>query len=492
MVGPSNPESRATVAGRPAAAPRAALVGAAGLWVALLGFGGTACTPYEPPPAHREAPAEAPRARVRGVDPDRCVEACVREGIEHERCRRFCLAGMEEEASRGAGEERPGAGEEARGAGEEPPGGRLGERAPSPEAPEPGRGLKIIAPPGGGVYLGAYNHQNSGVAEFERALGTKAALFGMGVGTECRDGGTEGTLPNIDIRCREALWLKGYVTSYGIEAALKEGAAFTNQDLLDGRIDSALRQVARDIAHWGRPIFWFYQREPRFQFGGYGLKGNLRQGMCAMPPEARRALEPPEPTRQQLNHPCNYDQYGDRTRLDGPERYVAVARHIHDVVEDEIRRIGKESNITWVMGGVVEYLSPGFYTQHYPGDSYVDWHAFDWYPWPPSEYTSLSRSPGWREAMRLAPHKPILLMEFGVSHGEGRSLSTVRATWFQSFVRDVSTNPAMKNLAAVLYWQDVHAKTRLAPGYPDAGAWRREIEANPRFWHSRVSVHGAR
>lgn len=483
----------------------------AGGWLGLLLVvgGASACAGPEPPPVAREAPSRPSEGSARAVDPDRCVQACVREGLPDSQCRRFCLAGLEAQelhtsAGRpvGGATERPLAEEHAacvQGCvgGGEPRGlcvdacadGPL-EAPPEPPRPPGSRGrpgLKILPPPGGGIYLGAYNYQNSGVSDFEAAVGKKVAIFPTGVGTSCRDGGTEGTLPRIDVACRERLWQQEYVSTYGIEALSRRGA-FSNQDIIDGRIDVELRQVARAIADWGRPIFWFYHREPRIQFGGYGPKGDLPRGLCAMEPPPGVPERVREPTPEQLGHRCNFDQYGDPRKLDGPERYVAVARRIHDVVEGEIRAMGKDSPITWVMGGIVEHASPGFYTRHYPGESYVDWHAFDWYPWPPREYVSLSASPGWREASRLAPDKPILLMELGVSHGEGRRLEADRAAWFRAFFNDLRTNPAMRNLAALLYWQDTAAKARLSPSRPDARVWQEEIRAVPRFWHSQVKT----
>ena len=183
-------------------------------------------------------------------------------------------------------------------------------------------GLKIIAPQGGGIYLGAHNQEGDGLSEFEIALGQKVTI----APSACPDGGTEGTLPKIDISCHESLWQKGYVTTFGIEVVMN--GKFTNEDIVAGKIDNELKQVAREIANWGRPILWLYQREPMVQFP-------------VLPSTVAK---------------------GDDAK---PQLYIDVHRHIHDVVENEIKVMGKQSTITWVMGGIIEYGFKGFYTSYY-------------------------------------------------------------------------------------------------------------------------------
>lgn len=335
-----------------------------------------------------------------------------------------------------------------------------------------------------GVFLGAWN-QDGGRETFEDMIGRRAPLVGGGFDTDCQDGGREGTRPKIDIACREARSTKGYVSTFAVETVVRvEDAngvreippdAITPQGILDGVIDADLRTAARLIAAFDKPIFWLYHREPLLQFGGYGADGTWPRPLCERNPNK-----------------CGMTaMFGDPAVEDGPERYRVVARHLYDTVENEIRAQGKKSKIIWVMGALSswELEQRGFYTAWYPGSSYVDWHAFNWYPLEIGaksirKYESLSLTTGWQEAMALDPEKQVLILEFGVSANKGD-----RSAWFKSFFEDVRTNSAMKDLRGLIYWQE-HARnqggeliqTRVPKTEAESMVWRTEIEAYPDFW----------
>lgn len=341
-----------------------------------------------------------------------------------------------------------------------------------------------LLPPQKGVYLGAWDQDGVGMEIFEKLIGRTAPLFG---GRCNQEGGAEGTRPTININCREEQFKKGYIHTYGIEtyarkedsktiSALPAGVV-TPDDIIDGKIDTELKTIARSIANFGRPIFWLYHREPFLQFGGYGPDGTWPRPLCDKYPKQ-----------------CNRTTiFGDKAKPDGPERYIASARHIHTVVESEIARLGSKSPIIWVMGALSEgeRAYPGFYTEYFPGNQYVDWHAFNWYPLEKEgatiqRYESISQSPGWKEAVALDNKKPILIVEFGVS-----SLQGDRSGWFQSFFEDVRTNPAMKNLAGFIYWQEdvryqqgesIRTRVPLTPA--EERVWNEEVKAHPDYWNS--------
>ena len=345
-----------------------------------------------------------------------------------------------------------------------------------------------LLPPSKGVYLGAWNQDGVGRKLFEEMVGRRAPIIGGGYDTDCQDRGTEGTKPKIDIACREARFKNGYVSTYTIETyALNEDSDSTSplpekvtpQDIIDGKVDAELKEVARAIANFGKPILWLYHREPFLQFGGYGPDGTWPRPLCDRFP-------------QQCNRTA---LFGTPQKPDGPERYIAVARHIHDLVESEIKRLGKESPIIWVMGALStgELNYPGFYTEYYPGNVYVNWHAFNWYPMETegaslNRYQSISKSPGWKEAMTLDPSKPVLILEFGVS-----SLLGDRNKWFQAFFNDIRTNPAMENLAGFIYWQEEQRyqqgsaiRTRIPKTTAEENAWKEEIQKYPQYWNSAL------
>ena len=228
-----------------------------------------------------------------------------------------------------------------------------------PPPGDPGA-LKVAAPPGGGIYLGAYDVEDR-PQTFHQAIGRPLAISPR----LCPgDGGAENTRPKIDIACREARYQQGVVTVFGIEPPYwAENPAYTVQDVIDGKLDAELRQIAAEIARWGRPLLWLYQREPAGQWAGYGPDGMQRVGQCRV---------------EGGNDTCDRTAYGDPDTLDGPERYVDFHRHVHDVVEGELARLGRPTTITWVMGAVI-IGEAGWYTAHYPGNEYVDWHAIDLY-----------------------------------------------------------------------------------------------------------------
>ena len=66
----------------------------------------------------------------------------------------------------------------------------------------------------------------------------------------------------------------------------------------------------------------------------------------------------------------------------GPAKYVAAYKHVHDVFKAE-----GADNVVWVWCPLVTDV-PGeawnHWTNYYPGDEYVDWIGFDSYNWGPS------------------------------------------------------------------------------------------------------------
>ncbi len=242
--------------------------------------------------------------------------------------------------------------------------------------------------------------------------------------------------------------------------------------------------MAIDIAEWGRPIFWIYPREPSLQpgigydGGGYGPDGIL--------------------TRKQANDEGYglYDQYGSPGKLDGPERYVDMCRHVHNMISSEA------PNITWVMGAIAARFD-GAYAQWYPGDDYVDWHAIDVY-YPGDSPVALSNKtfaevvePVWSEAISINPDKPFMIVELGImnqllSENEQNLSGHVfdRSTWFQDFFQAAKTTH--KELGAFIYWQDFkhNQKFRAATinkDDPTAGVLYDEMNGSESdWWHSEI------
>ncbi len=342
---------------------------------------------------------------------------------------------------------------------------------------------KIVAPPGGGIYTGAYNQGNNGVETFEDIIGKKVAIANP---YPVNDGGTENTWPSFDRDGHEKNRKEGYVTWTGIETSLgKEEPKFIPQDVIDGKIDDYLEKMAEDIKDWGGPIFWMYPQEPGnkpgagYDGGGYGPAGDLTEEETAIKGYSKT------------------EEYGDPAKPDGPERYVHMCRHIHDVMAPVA------PNITWVMGAIAS-RETGAYTQWYPGDDYVDWHALNLYTGIKQEDNKGKFAdiiePAWSEALALNPDKPFMLVEFGVyatendeknsepeevqasekdSHGKDRSL------WFKEFFEAAKTTH--KELGAFIYWQSIGSGCEILSDDPCGDDWADEMKGPDKSrWHSDV------
>jgi hypothetical protein len=312
------------------------------------------------------------------------------------------------------------------------------------------------------VYLGTYDWA-SAPNRFDEATGTKSVLRGRG--GNCLGEG-EGLPIHADRACLDALD-PNHIWAMGLEVA----HAYSVDAVIAGAIDAELEQVADVVSDWGRPTFFLYQREPVLQFPGYG------------------------PTGDAFSHELQEDddrtgQYGDPTKLDGPERFIAVHRRIHDVIEGHIAKLDRRSNITWVMGAVV-VSEPEIYSAYYPGNSYVDWHAFDVYHGvveegvtPPCNNWGANVANRWKEAMALAADKPVLLVEFGASLAQ-----CDRPVFFEDFFAQVRGG-SFDRLGGLLYWQwnepPFDTYLGLSGKDPASDAWRAELAAQPGQWSSCV------
>jgi len=362
-------------------------------------------------------------------------------------------------------------------------------------------GLKIV-PPKDGIYLGAYNwveNNQPGAKEFEDAVGKKVGI----IGAQCIP--SEFLKLKLNVSCLNKLYNKGYVTEIDITAR-DPAKNFTAQNIIDGKADYVLEEIANDLISFNKPIFFGYPREPVIQAPllsgpegkteswGYGPKGDK--------------------VRSQVNDP--WGQYtspnGDSCNTmdniicdDGRERYRDMARHIHDKIESIA-----PGRATWVMGAVID-RQPGAYASWYPGNNYVDWLAIDEYPYMrvsdegvvAKYFFDETIEPDWSEALKLAPNKPFMITELGVYNNKtiGNSDKNFkiefydRAQWFNNFFQTVrTTHPQLK---AIIYWQFGtiafdNSNTRIRVGDSAALAWRADILANPDFWISDVTTAGGK
>ncbi len=108
--------------------------------------------------------------------------------------------------------------------------------------------------------------------------------------------------------------------------------------------------------------------------------------------------------------------FGDPTKADGPERFVAAYRHIADVMT-----AGGAANITWVWHvnpSDIPDVTWNRLENYYPGDGYVDWIAISDYgaktPYDNDLRTFREKmDPAYERLTALAPSKPVIVSEFG-------------------------------------------------------------------------------
>jgi hypothetical protein len=110
-----------------------------------------------------------------------------------------------------------------------------------------------------------------------------------------------------------------------------------------------------------------------------------------------------------------------RRNLNTSADYVAAWRHVHDI----FTQVGA-TNVTWVWCPNVEPLRKVMrYQRLYPGDAYVDWTALDGYNQTGRQSFRWLFGRSYRELVRIAPRKPILIAE--TSSVEGGSIP--KPTW---------------------------------------------------------------
>ena len=113
----------------------------------------------------------------------------------------------------------------------------------------------------------------------------------------------------------------------------------------------------------------------------------------------------------------NTSDFGDPTRPDGPERFVAAYQHIHDIFDAE----GAE-NVLWVWCPNIAMEGDlgadwNAIANYYPGADYVDWLCMDGYNWGASqEWSSWQTfdevfSETYAQLQALDPGKPIMIGE---------------------------------------------------------------------------------
>jgi hypothetical protein len=288
-------------------------------------------------------------------------------------------------------------------------------------------GLKLVPPPGGRIYHGAYPDFRdtedfvtaSRVRKFERLAGRGIAwaYFSNNWGRKIRFPlravrriQSTGSVPFIRLMARTG-WRPG-----------GPDPRYRLQRIIDGDFDSELIGWGRAAARWGRPMLVEFGTEVNgswFPWNGRWNGGPRRDG------------------------------FGDPKKADGPERFRAAYRHVRDMIE-----AGGARNLTWffhVDDSSLPRKPWNALAAYYPGDRYVDWVGV-------SVYGPLTSDETWRptfsQAMgRVYPRlaalsdKPIALLEFGSRQGPGK------AAWFRDALSTIASR-RFRRLRAVSVWSE--------------------------------------
>jgi hypothetical protein len=187
------------------------------------------------------------------------------------------------------------------------------------------------------------------------------------------------------------------------------GSPYPLNSIINGSYDNYINGYATQVKNWGKPLFIRLGHEFNgdwYTYGGANNGGGTLTG------------------------------FGDPTKADGPERFIAAFQRVHDLFEAQ-----SVDNVVWVLcpnNGSSPNESWNVPEAYYPGDSYVDWIGFDGYNFGTTQTWS-----GWASFFNIYNTlyqkfknygKPIMLGEFAsVEQGGSKSqwITDAYLTWIK-------------------------------------------------------------
>jgi hypothetical protein len=222
----------------------------------------------------------------------------------------------------------------------------------------------------------------------------------------------------------------------------------TNLDaILNGTYDAMITARAQGVKALGAPVFLRWCWEMNGEWSGCGGASNNSPG-----------------------------------KTDGPAKFVAAWRHIHDIFQ----KVGA-TNTTWVWSPNdrdIPSVSWNHWKNYYPGSAYVDWVGIDGYNWGDTQsWSSWSSFPTlFADVYRdYVATKPIMIAETASAEQGGS-----KASWI------TSTATALKKQfpgIAALVWFDVNKEADWRPdsSAPSLKAFRQM--AKDSYFGGRYQVH---
>ncbi|MCU0509067.1 MAG: hypothetical protein MUC34_11865 [Anaerolineae bacterium] len=211
-----------------------------------------------------------------------------------------------------------------------------------------------------------------------------------------------------------------------------------------GEHDAYIRQFAESAKNWGHPLLLRMMHE---------MNGNW-------------------------GYPWQEDVNGNRRG-----EFVPAWRRIVDI----FRQTGANNvSFVWCPNKVYPKSTYPSYASLYPGDSYVDWTCLDGYNW------GSQRREGWEsfdtvfgysygEVLKVAPNKPMMIGEFGVTEQGGS-----KADWIANALAQIPAKYPRVRAALYFNWAMDGVDWRIESSSAAAGAWRAGI-SRP---HYATNVYG--
>lgn len=128
------------------------------------------------------------------------------------------------------------------------------------------------------------------------------------------------------------------------------GSPYPLDGIINGNYDGYINGYAQQVKSWGKPLFIRLGHEFNgdwYTYGGANNGGGMLNG------------------------------FGDPTKPDGPERFIAAYKHVHDLFKAQ-----GVTNVTWIWcpnNGSSPNQPWNAPENYYPGDDYVDWIGLDGY-----------------------------------------------------------------------------------------------------------------
>ncbi len=252
-----------------------------------------------------------------------------------------------------------------------------------------------------GIYLGTFHGTSSPSYKLFEEIGKGVAISALYLDWS---GGFNSGLSNAHAHVGRITFIT-WEYKPGMGGPMKGYEGRVLEAITDGVHDEYLQRWAEGVRDFGKPIFIRWSHEMNgdwYPWSGTKNGGGIKDG------------------------------FGDPSMADGPERYVAAFRHIHDLFDE-----AGADNVLWVWcpNAPFESMQSSYGStwnaaaNYYPGDEYVDWLCFDGYNWGTSAFgqqfnsvwTEFDRifAESYRQLNQINPDKPIIIGEFASTEDGG-------------------------------------------------------------------------